>query len=280
VLYTFSGPEGANPIGGLVQGDDYGFYGTTVNGGTHRVGTIFRIGSQGNFKVLYNFDIAHGAHPSAPLIQASDGNFYGVAPQEGTLGGGVAFRMTPSGVLTVLHNFSGTEDGGYEIGGLVDATDGNFYGTNSQGGANGQGILFRLTPNGQFTKLHDFALETGATSWTTLLQHTNGNLYGHTILGGTAREGTLYRYDLDVPPFVTFLPVYGRVGAKVVILGQYFENNSVVSFNGMPAQNVEIHSTYIKAIVPDGATTGPITVATSKGGQPILEKSNKIFVVH
>jgi hypothetical protein len=70
--------------------------------------------------------------------------------------------------------------------------------------------------------------------------------------------------------------VYGQVGTKVDILGEYFAAGSIVSFNGVPAQNPEITSTYIKATVPECATTGYITVTTRKGKL----KSNKPFVVH
>ena len=80
--------------------------------------------------MLFSFDgTAHGANPYAPLIQGSDGNFYGVAAGGGSAGGGVMFKMAPSGRLMVLHNFTGGSDGSNEVGGLMQATDGNFYGT-------------------------------------------------------------------------------------------------------------------------------------------------------
>ena len=277
LLHTFAGSDGANPFAPLVQGNDYGFYGTTFNGGTHDAGTIFRISSQGYFKVLYNFDWTHGARPYGPMIQASDGNFYGTTTRGGsTNDAGVVFKMTPDYTFTVLHNFNGGSDGGNQVAGLVEATDGNLYGTNDIDGAHGWGVLFRITTAGAFTVLHDFAGDSGASPQTTLVQHTNGKFYANTAVGGTANMGVFYRFDLGLPPFVTFLTVYGRVGAHVDILGQHFTDNSVVSFNGVPAQNPEIQQTYIKAIVPDGATTGLITVTTTSG----TLKSNKVFVVH
>ncbi len=276
LLHTFVGTDGANPLAPLIQGSDYGFYGTTQTGGTHDAGTIFRISSQGYFKVLYNFDWTHGGYPYSPLIQASDGNFYGVTARGGPSGWGVLFKMTPSHTLTVLHTFDAGHDGGNQVGGLVEATDGNLYGTNNIGGANGWGVLFRITKAGAFAVLHDFDWNSGASPQTTLVQHTNGKFYADTAVGGTATQGVFYRFDLGLPPFVTFLSVYGRVGAHVDILGQHFTDASVVSFNGVPAQNPEIQPTYIKAIVPDGATTGLITVTTTSG----TLKSNKVFVIH
>jgi uncharacterized repeat protein (TIGR03803 family) len=184
--------------------------------------------------------------------------------------------LTPDYKFTVLHNFNGGSDGGNQVGGLVEATDGNLYGTNNIDGANGWGVLFRITTAGAFTVLHDFAGDSGASPQATLVQHTNGKFYSATAVGGTADQGVFYRFDMGLPPFVTFLTVYGRVGAKVDILGQGFTDDSVVSFNGVPAENPEIQPTYIKAIVPDGATTGDITVTTTSG----TLKSNKVFVVH
>ena len=107
------------------------------------------------------------------------------------------------------------------------------------------------------------------------MQHTTGKIYGTTYTGGANNDGVIWEYDPGLAPFVTFLNGSGRVGAKVDILGQYFTADSVVSFNGVRAQNPVIQPTYIEATVPVGATTGYITVTTSKG----TLKSNKRFVV-
>lgn len=146
----------------------------------------------------------------------------------------------------------------------------------NQEGAAGGGTLYRLTPAGVFTKLHDFRVESGWYPQNTPMQHTSGKLYGTAYAGGDNNYGVIWEYDPGLAPFVTFLNVYGKVGAKVDILGQYFDAASVVSFNGVSAQNPVIQSTYIEAAVPAGATTGYITVTTSKG----TLRSNKPFVVH
>jgi hypothetical protein len=115
------------------------------------------------------------------------------------------------------------------------------------------------------------------------LQHTNGILYGTTLEGGVNTGqgafyglGTFYSFDLGLPPFVTYLPVYGRPGALVQILGQGFTDASEVFFNGTPATYKLVYPTYIRATVPDAATTGPITVTTTNG----TLTSNKVFIVH
>jgi uncharacterized repeat protein (TIGR03803 family) len=276
VLHNFSVSDGSSPAGPLVQSSDGSFYGTTQNGGQYGQGTVFRINSDGSFKMLHQFNGTDGSQPDGPLIVGSDGNLYGTT-QGGGQALGVAFKITPGGTFTLLHKFDGAE-GAYPYGGLVQATDGNFYGSLYSGGSGDWGTLFRLTPSGVCTKIHDFNGDgDGMEPMGTLVQHTNGRLYGQAYLSGRYGGGTLFEYDAGLPPFVTYLNVYGVVGAKVVILGQGFVDGlSTVFFNGVAAQDPEIHPTYIKATVPEGATTGPITVTTGL----FTLKSNTAFVVH
>lgn len=284
LLHTFTGPDGDTPYGSLVEGSDGLLYGTTDGGGANGMGTIFTISPDGTFKTLYSFDGTHGKFPIGPLVQAHDGNFYGTADDGGTANVGVIYRITPAGVYTVLHNFTGGQDGVEPLGGLMEATDGNLYGTASQGGVNGgateMGILFRISVTGAYSRVLNFNRTNGYSPVGQLHQHTDGKIYGYTYFGGAQDSGTIYRCDLGMAPFVTYLTIYGKVGVKVTILGQGFQNNSLVYFNGTQAQQVEVHPTYIKAIVPDGATSGPITVQTSTAGQTVTLKSNKPFVVH
>jgi uncharacterized repeat protein (TIGR03803 family) len=271
VLHLFTTTDGRGP-GPLVQGTDLNFYGTTSIGGQNGLGTFFRISSTGNFAVLHDFTSAEGGGPSLTL--ASDGNFYGI--NGGATGNGAVVKITPAGTVTIVYNFAGGQDGSQPAGGLLEATDGNFYGVLNQGGAGGGGTIYRVTPAGVFTKLHDFWVASGIYPEGTPMQHTSGKIYGTAYAGGANDDGVIWEYDPGLAPFVTFLNVYGQVGAKVDILGEYFAAGSVVSFNGVPAQNPVIQSTYIEATVPAGATTGYITVTTPKG----TLKSNKPFVVH
>ena len=99
---------------------------------------------------------ADGGYPYGALIQGANGNFYGTASQGGAAGGGIIFQVTPADVLTVLYAFTGADDGAYPYAGLIQAADGNFYGTTVQGGSAGAGTIFQMTAAGILTVLHGF----------------------------------------------------------------------------------------------------------------------------
>jgi uncharacterized repeat protein (TIGR03803 family) len=146
VLYSFTGgTDGQYPQAGLIQGADGNFYGTTSSGGTNNVGTVFKLTPAGAVTVLYSFSGGtDGANPQAGLIQGADGNFYGTTEDGGTNNYGTVFKITPAGAETVLYLFSGATDGANPLAGLIQGADGNFYGTAVQGGANGDGTVFKF----------------------------------------------------------------------------------------------------------------------------------------
>ena len=281
-IHSFGATGQGYPNGPLVQGSDGFLYGVTFYGGKNALGTIFRISVDGDFKTLASLGGSFGGNPFGPLIEGNDGNFYGVASGNGgSNGSGVLFKVSPSGKLTILHSFTGGADGSNPVGGLVQATDGNLYGTNDLGGRFGWGVLFCYSPgtipSGQtrFHVLHDFDLPTGASPQVTLLQHTDGKLYGDTAVGGSADRGAFYSFDAGLGPFISFMPRARRAGHSVKILGQGFTGASAVLFNGTQASFVVVSDTFIKARVPDGATSGFLTVKTRSG----TLKSNRTFLV-
>jgi uncharacterized repeat protein (TIGR03803 family) len=244
-LYSFCSqggtgcPDGENPVGGLVQGADGNFYGTTAFGGGNIIGgTIFKLTPSGTLTTLYRFcaqtNCPDGSFPQGPLIQGTDGNFYGT-----------------------------TQNGG-------------FSGCLSNGEALGCGTIFRITPAGELTTLYRFCHQKGcpdgALPWGALLQATDGNFYGTTESGGMlncpyqgADCGTIYRLSVGLGPFVSLPQPFGKVGQIGRILGQGFTGATAVSLNGISASFTVVSDTYIRATVPAGATTGFVTVTTPSG---------------
>src|SRR5579863_4741028 len=274
-IYQFDAIHGAFPIGPLVQATDGNLYGTTAGFGFN-YGTIFKIVPSGDFPLtlLHSFDVFDGAYPYAGLVQGSDAKLHGTTTGASLFGD--VFDITTKGSFAELHALNGSTDGAYANAGLVQATDGNFYGAAQQEG-NGFGTFFRITSKGTFTVCEDFNATDGAEPLVTPIQHTNGILYGDTSLGGDVNNsGVFYSLNLGLEPFVSLLPTSGKVGATVEILGQGFTGTKAVSFNGTAAAKFTVVSTtYMTAVVPTGATTGLVTVTTPKANL----QSNKKFRV-
>jgi uncharacterized repeat protein (TIGR03803 family) len=148
-LHSFTGADGSNPPSSLVQGPNGSLYGVTFSGGnSSSCGTIFRITHGGSFKTVHTFSGKDGCNPESALILATDGNLYGTTRNGGTITAGTVFQITPSGKLTTLYNFcqqNGCLDGEGPQGALLEATNGTFYGTTSQGGTDSDGTIFSLS---------------------------------------------------------------------------------------------------------------------------------------
>jgi uncharacterized protein (TIGR03437 family) len=177
-LYSFgaAGTDGAQPYAGVIQGTDGNFYGTTYTGHT-----VFKITPGGMLTTLHTFSGPDGGDPLDALVQASDGNFYGTTSSGGSESVGTIFKITPGGTLTTLHDFTdGATDGARPYAGLIQGTDGNFYGTTEGGGTSGDGTIFKITPSGVLTILHNFNGTDGFRPYAGLIEGTDGNLYGTT----------------------------------------------------------------------------------------------------
>jgi uncharacterized repeat protein (TIGR03803 family) len=202
-LYSFcsktSCADGNNALGGLVQGSDGNFYGTTAGGGANNDGTVFKIRPSGTLTTLHSFDNTDGAEPAATLVQGSDGNFYGTTQAAGADNHGTVFKITPKGALTTLYNFcsqTGCGDGGTPLGALVQASNGKFYGTTQLNGTSNEGVVYAITSAGTFTMLHSFDGADGVHPNGSLVQATDGKLYGTTSQGGTNNLGTVFKITL------------------------------------------------------------------------------------
>ncbi|HLW84561.1 MAG TPA: Ig-like domain repeat protein [Candidatus Sulfotelmatobacter sp.] len=234
MLVRFEGDTGAGPLGGLVLGTDGNFYGVTEGYAAGRRisgGTVFKVTPTGTLTTLYNFctktGCPDGEYPYAGLIQGTDGNFYGTTSTGGANASGTAFKITPSGTLTTLYNFctvqqTGTPvvclDGYYPIAGLVQAHDGNIYGTTDLGGANcnpggGCGTFFNITPDGTLTTIYSFSDNGGGGPQAALIQATDGNLYG-TTEGGPTPTGDGAIFEITTSGTLTTLHAFsGSDGA-------------------------------------------------------------------
>ncbi len=269
-LHSFDISDGYYPYGTLIQAANGDLYGTTYAGGSGGYGTIFSITPGGTLTTIHDFALTDGGYLYGALVQAANGDFYGTTYGGGPSGSpGTIFKMTPAGDLTTLYVFcnqTGCADGERPAAGLVQATDGNFYGTTTEGGSNGLGTIFEITPKGVETVLHNFDGSDGETPDGTLLQATDGNFYGTTFYGGPAPggEGTVYRLSTGLGPFVKTIPPSAEVGDTVTILGNKLTGSSIVTFNGTAAVfTVNASGSAITTTVPDGATTGTVQVTTS-----------------
>ncbi len=195
-LYSFCSlqncADGGNPAAGLEQAADGNFYGTTLGGGLHSLGTVFKITPSGTLTTLHSFDGTGGSQPKAALVQATDGMFYGTTYKGGTNSDGTVFQVAADGTLTTLHSFcslSNCVDGGSPLAELIQASDGNFYGTTSSFGAHASGTIYKITSGGTLTTLYNFcplggACADGRSPAAGLVQASDGNFYGTTQQGG------------------------------------------------------------------------------------------------
>ena len=308
-LHSFNGADGADVTGGLMQAADGSFYGTTWGGGASHVcleapigcGTVFKITPDGTFTSLHSFDGDDGYHPMAPPVQAADGNLYGTTSAGGTgncsffqpPGCGTLFKITSSGTLTTLYNFQ--EATGVGPLGLVQGTDGNFYGTTEEGGggANG-GTIFRVTPEGTETVLYSFCSQPdcadGAYPLAGLIQATDGNFYGTTSgFGANCPQsdtcGTVFRFSDGLSPtpwqFVPVTPCRvvdtrnqnGEFGGPALAGGTYR------SFP-IPQGGCEIPATAAAyslnvTVVPSGSL-GYLTIWPTGKSQPLVSTMNSL----
>ncbi len=206
VIYNFgsNSGDGAGPEG-LVQGNDAGLYGTTLNGGVNGFGTAFEMNTNGVGRIiLHQFakpDGGDGIHPQSALVQDANGVWYGTTESGGSNGDGAVFKMNQDGSsYAILYNFgSGNGDGIYPMAGATLGGDGMLYGTTFQDGTNGQGTAFRLGTNGSgYFMLHHFGGGgDGSNPAAGLAQGPDGWLYGTTVQGGANGQGTAFKLNTN-----------------------------------------------------------------------------------
>jgi uncharacterized repeat protein (TIGR03803 family) len=180
--------------------------------------------------IIYSFTGgADGGFPQGGVIADASGNFYGATTSDGTGHNGVVYELSPpakgqkSWTQTTLYNFTGGNDGGVPQAGLMLSKKGALYGTTYAGGANGDGVVFELTPPASgktawkekvlwtFTGGNDGNEPSGV-----LIEDKAGNLYGTTTGGGTGVVGTVF----ELSP-----PAKGQTAWTETVLYNFTGNN-------------------------------------------------------
>lgn len=207
VLYAFcsvggqSCTDGSAPVSGLVMDSAGNFYGTTRQGGINGplYGTVFKLSPDGSLTTLHSFnsDGVDGVNPLAGLVMDAKGNLYGTTYLGGAFNSGIVYRVTPDGKETIVHNFGGTSTDGSGPANmtLVKDNHGNLYGTTAFGGAHGEGTVFKISAQGEYSILYNFGATPtdGINPEAGLTLDGKGNLYGTTVLGGKYGIGTVFR---------------------------------------------------------------------------------------
>jgi uncharacterized repeat protein (TIGR03803 family) len=267
-LWQFGVPgDGFEPEAGLIQGSDSNFYGVTSAGGpSNDNGIVFQITPGGALTNLHSFTAADGDFPLGGLVQGSDGNFYGTTSADGPNSGGTVFKLTPDGAYTVLHAFGSGDDGYQPAAALVQASDGNLYGTTPYGGTDGNGIVFQITPDGSvYNILHTFSpiSPNGDSPVAGLIQGRDGYLYGTTTTGGDWDAGVVYRISTngDYVTLYSFTEGADEAFPKAVLIQASDGNFYGTTYSAVNEINA-VNGTVFQ-ITPSGTLT---TVYTFTGG--------------
>jgi hypothetical protein len=268
-LYQFPPTDSPYPP---VYHSDGNYYGLANSSNTSTY--FYRVTPSGSFTKIATLPFLLTAFAgTGVLVQATDGNFYGIQPQG--LGcnpdnqHGAVFKLTPSGQFSILHDFGPCNMANL----LIEGSDGKLYGA-----ARAYNVLFSLTTSGTYQQL--FAMN-GANGFCPcfLLQGSDGVIYGSSEGGGTTGAGVIFAFDTGLPvpkpKAARFTPQSGAPGTRVLLWG-YNLFGASVQFNGVPAAKaVNSGPNYVWATVPNGATTGPITIntpgetSTTRGSFPV-----------
>ncbi|MGA3008462.1 MAG: choice-of-anchor tandem repeat GloVer-containing protein, partial [Opitutaceae bacterium] len=263
VIYPFmGGSDGGHSRAGLIQGADGRLYGTTPNGGANGEGTVFSVNTTGSvFTTLFSFpNAADGANPVAGLVQGTDGQFYGTAENGGAAGAGTVFAVNPGkiGVAALLYSFTGGNDGSVPVDSLVQGTDGRFYGTAQNAGANSDGTIFAISTQntaiaGSTVTLSVSATGTGSLSY-------QWKLNGATISGAT--NPTLVLSNVNASNGGNYTVVVSNSAGSVTSSPVPVAVSALAPVFNPPA------GTYTQSVKITSATNGALIAYTTDGSTP------------
>lgn len=194
VVHAFQGPpgDGSLPYAGVILDQNGNLYGTTSGGGTFNLGTVYKIDTAGNETILHSFQGGlDGSNPFGELLRDATGNLYGTTAGDGLSYWGTVFKIDTQGSETVLYQFQGGRDGADPVG-IVQDSDGNFYGATYEGGdptcpdgPRGCGTVFKLDTAGNETVLYRFTGDSdGAFPLAGVIVDGVGSVYGTANTGG------------------------------------------------------------------------------------------------
>lgn len=281
VLHTFDSPKQPDGGGtfGFFPGPDGNFYGTTIAGAqSDPFNTVFRFNPANNaYKILYGFNGFTGFN-NAPIaqsniVQATTGELFGLQTNS------VLYEVSTKGAHKEIGALTSTQ---YLDGIVLQASDGNLWGTFLGGDCGDQGQVFATKTDG--TVLHNivFDCHTDGQQVANILQAADGKLYGVTLgIGGVSTtdptsNGTIWVIDAGLPKpapvLVNFAPLTGAAGSRILLQGSHFVGTTAVHINGKEACFKLLTANFIRVNVPPDATTGKITI-TNAGGTTTSAKS-------
>jgi uncharacterized repeat protein (TIGR03803 family) len=269
-LANFNYTNGDGPIGGLVQGPDGNFYGTTEFGTTNSInlGTLYQITTNGNLTPLVYFNQTNGGLPWCQLVLASNGLFYGTTSSGiPNTNAGTVFSYSTNTGLTTIAALNGTSQGETPYAGLLLGTNGLLYGTTTTAGSGGYGTVFSITTNGVLNPVVEFQFPNPAPKnpYGGLVYGSDGLLYGMSSLGGTnSAYGTVYKIVGNTPEIVVNFNGTngsGPLGKLCLAANGYLYG---MTEQGGPAQDGNIFR-----ISPSGAFTNLMSFAFTNGFSPV-----------
>jgi uncharacterized repeat protein (TIGR03803 family) len=213
VLHSFlGGSDGENPNATPIEASDGNLYGATTGGSYGVPVTIYKYTRAGVYSVVSTFDSVTGTSVTG-MIQGSDSMLYVTADSGGAGNCGSIVELTLAGVVKQVHSFNCEHDqgGGNPVAPLVEAADGNYYGTTSVGGTNDFGVLFRMRPGLGELVMHTFTSSGVRYPQGGLVQGTDGNLYGVSQEGGNLEGGILYSFN---PSTLAYAELYQFTGVQ------------------------------------------------------------------
>ena len=211
-IYNFgkTTTDGYDPICQLIWGPHHVLLGTTENGGTGHVGTVFQVTLAGTETILHNFTGKDGAYPHGGLVMDPSGNLYGTTFNTTEMAAGTVFRINASGVFTTLAKLNDAT-GYFPYAALTLDATGSLYGTTTAGGAHGNGTIFKLSKKTPLSVLYSFTGGgDGSSPESSVFLSKQGNLLGTTAWGGIGDNGTIY----SLAPNGKLTTLYSFTGAS------------------------------------------------------------------